>query len=193
MTAASRPTRRRGTIRTPWLIAMLLLASAALRIGAAVPAAMAEAGEEPPADTALSCTTQDGVMELFEAVRRREAAVESLERELAEKEHSIELAMVAMTRQREALIAAEESLAATLAIADSAADEDVARLVTVYENMKPKEAAPLFEEMDAEFAAGFIARMKPGAAAAVLSGMDPQKAYLISVVMAGRNAGAPTE
>lgn len=193
MTATIRARRRRGAIRAPWLIAMLLLASAALRLGAVVPAAMAEAGKDPPADTALTCTTQDGVMELLEAVRHREVAAESRELELAEKERSIELAMVAMTRQREALVAAEESLAATLAIADSAADEDVARLVTVYENMKPKETAPLFEEMDAEFAAGFIARMKPGAAAAVLAGMDPQKAYLISVVMAGRNAGAPTE
>ena len=47
--------------------------------------------------------------------------------------------------------------------------------------------------MDPGFAAGFIARMKPEAAAAVLAGMDPQKAYLVSAVLAGRNALAPTE
>jgi hypothetical protein len=33
--------------------------------------------------------------------------------------------------------------------------------------------------------------MRPEVAAAILSGLDPQKAYLISVTFAGRNAEAP--
>ena len=39
----------------------------------------------------------------------------------------------------EALKLAEERLSATLARADTAAEDDVARLTTVYENMKPKD------------------------------------------------------
>jgi flagellar motility protein MotE (MotC chaperone) len=45
--------------------------------------------------------------------------------------------------------------------------------------------------MAPDFAAGFLAQMRPDAAAAVLSGLDPNKAYTISVVLAGRNALAP--
>lgn len=78
-----------------------------------------------------------------------------------------------------------------LTIADDAAEGDVTRLVAVYENMKPKDATALFAVMDADFAAGFLARMKPEAAAAIMAGLDPKVAYTISAVLAGRNARAP--
>ena len=90
-----------------------------------------------------------------------------------------------------ALVAAEEDLAATISVADSAAEEDIARLTAVYENMKPKDAAALFEEMAPEFAAGFLGRMRPDAAGAVMAGLDPKTAYTISVLLAGRNADVP--
>jgi flagellar motility protein MotE (MotC chaperone) len=47
--------------------------------------------------------------------------------------------------------------------------------------------------MDPGFAAGFLGRMRPDAAAAVLAGMDPAAAYAISAIIAGRNARAPTD
>jgi flagellar motility protein MotE (MotC chaperone) len=80
-----------------------------------------------------------------------------------------------------------------MALSDSAADDDVARLVTVYEGMKPKDAAQLFEAMDPPFAAGFLARMAPEAAAAIFSNLPPGPAYALSVEMAGRNANAARE
>ena len=52
-------------------------------------------------------------------------------------------------------------------------------------------AALMFAVMDADFAAGFLARMKPEAAAAIMAGLDPKVAYTISAVLAGRNARAP--
>ena len=79
----------------------------------------------------------------------------------------------------------------TVAVADQAAEADVARLVTLYESMKPKEAAPVFEAMAPDFAAGFLARMRPDSAAQVLAGLKPETAYAISLLMAGRNANAP--
>ena len=89
--------------------------------------------------------------------------------------------------------AAEAKLASTLALADNAAENDLARMTSVYENMKPKEAAALFEEMSPDFAAGFLGRMRPDAAAAIMAGLSAPTAYTVSVVLAGRNASAPTE
>ena len=91
------------------------------------------------------------------------------------------------------LQSAEAALAATMTRAETAADADVARLVAVYEAMKPKEAAALFSEMEPQFAAGFLGRMKPEAAAAVMAGLPPKTAYSFSVLLAGRNAAAPRE
>ena len=80
-----------------------------------------------------------------------------------------------------------------LAVAEKAAEGDLSRLTSVYEAMKPKDAAALFEAMEPEFAAGFLGRMRPDAAAGIMTGLSPETAYMISVVLAGRNARAPTE
>ena len=51
----------------------------------------------------------------------------------------------------------------------------------------------VFESMDVVFAAGFISRMQRDAAARIMAGLSAEKAYAVSVVIAGRNAAAPTE
>ena len=59
--------------------------------------------------------------------------------------------------------------------------------------MNAKQAAALFEEMDPDFAAGFLGLLEPEKAAEILAGVSPSKAYALSVIVAGRNANAPTE
>ncbi|MEP4475030.1 MAG: hypothetical protein ABJ024_08265, partial [Lentilitoribacter sp.] len=78
-----------------------------------------------------------------------------------------------------------------MALANTAAEDDLVRLTAVYENMKPKDASALFEQMEPGFAAGFLGRMRADAAAGILSGLSPQVAYSISVILAGRNADIP--
>ena len=92
-----------------------------------------------------------------------------------------------------ALQQAEAALSATIARADTAAETDLAQLTTVYENMKPKEAADLFAQMPPRFAAGFLGMMRPDAAALIMTELDPEIAYSFSVVLAGRNANVPTD
>lgn len=140
----------------------------------------------PPENTA-----EQAPRELMEALIAREARVKEQELEQDKREQSLKLAREEIDKKLAELVRAEEELAATISIADKAADEDVAKLVTLYENMKPKEAAPLFQAMAPEFAAGFLTRMRPDAAAAVLSNIEPETAYAISVLIAGRNANAP--
>jgi flagellar motility protein MotE (MotC chaperone) len=103
---------------------------------------------------------------------------------------------VAETKLAEQLAAfeqAQKNLEATLAMADQAAERDIARMTTVYENMKPEEAAKIFERMDVSFAAGLLARMRPELAAKVLTGMTADAAYAVTVTVASRNAAVPTE
>jgi len=81
----------------------------------------------------------------------------------------------------------------TIALAESASDNDLDRLTKVYESMKPKQAAALFEQMNPNFAAGFLGRMRPEAAAMIMAGLSPEAAHSFSVVLAGRNANVPRE
>jgi len=141
--------------------------------------------------TGATCPADAGALAMLQSLKEREGRLAEQEANAAEKEQSLTLARVAVDQKIADLRTAEAKLASTIAMADQAADKDVSQLVTVYESMKPKDAARLFGEMDPNFAAGFLAKMRPEAAAAILSGLDPQKAYLISVTFAGRNAEAP--
>lgn len=178
-----------------FVIAVLLAGSGLLRIGLGAGHALARSGEADAAlvETPQACEPDGGALAMLADLRAREERLARREEQAADRQQALVLARAEIDEKLAALVAAEERLASTLTLADAAADKDVARLVAVYEKMKPKDAAQLFGEMAPDFAAGFIARMKPEAAAAVMAGLEPQKAYTISVLLAGRNAAAPRE
>ncbi|WP_096787082.1 MotE family protein [Rhodobacter sp. CZR27] len=173
------------------LLALLLASSGAMRLGSGIGAAMARAPEKPVDGAPLTCP--EPPLALAEALREREAQVRAQEDSMKERKAALDRADRTIRKRLDELAAAEAELSETLARADGAAEGDLSRLTSVYETMKPKEAAALFEAMAPEFAAGFIGRMRPEPAAAILSGMSAEAAYSVSVLLAGRNALAPTE
>lgn len=191
--AGRRPFRRpgRGVLV---VIAGFLFASGAVRlsgetghdlareIGLMIARAEASGQTRPAEDT-------PGFEDLLAAIRAREARLSEAEARLADRERALALAQEELDRGLAAMAEAEASLEGLLSLADTAAEEDIARLTSMYEAMKPAEAAALFDQMDPQFAAGFLGRMRADAAAQVLAGLPPDKAYTLSVVLAGRNAG----
>ncbi len=185
--------RRRAGHGALFIVAMLFATSGALRLGSGVGAALARAEDGPkvaePAAPAL-CETPAA---LAEALTLREGRLIAQEAALQDRLAALALADTAIAERMTKLQAMEEELKATLALADGAAEADLEKLTLVYQAMKPKDAAALFETMAPEFAAGFLGRMPPESAAAILSGMSSEAAYGVSVIVAGRNASAPTE
>lgn len=176
-----------------FLVALCLLASGLIRaglIGTALAEELAQAAE--PVPMAVDCPEPDPDI-LLTAIRDREDQLAAQELRLADRKQVLAVAEVQLADQIAALEQAEAKLATTLAIADQAAEKDLTRLTAVYENMKPKNAADIFATMDVGFAAGFLARMRPDAAAEIMSGLPTDRAYAISLDMAGRNAAVPTE
>ncbi|KPQ06419.1 MAG: hypothetical protein HLUCCA12_10535 [Rhodobacteraceae bacterium HLUCCA12] len=149
----------------------------------ATPAPATAAGDTPP-DTATTAALLVQLTRREESLREREAALRARESQMAS-------AIGQLQDQIAALQDAEEELAATMALADRAAEEDIARMIRVFESMKPEEAAQVFAEMAPEFAAGFLARLSPEAAAEIMAGLTPDRAYLLSTIVAGRNALVP--
>ena len=178
----------RGTLA---IIALLMASAGALRLGSGVGSALARVPETPPASAPLTCPAPPAA--LAEALRLREAEVALREASLADRLAALNLANGAIDQRLAELAAAEAELSETLALADGAAEADLTRLTAVYEAMKPKDAATLFQTMDPDFAAGFLGRMRPESAGAILSGMPAETAYAVSVLLAGRNSSVPTE
>lgn len=189
-----RATQGKGTL---FILTGLLLASGALRLGNEAGKAFASGTEaevsDAVSDSSEGCILEGAPAELAAALLARERRVTDLEMQLEDRFKALADAEEQLTARLAELREAEASLEAAIAGAETASSSDLARLISVYENMKPADAAALFEEMAPNFAAGFIGGMRPDAAAAILAGLEPTTAYAISVILAGRNAEVPTE
>lgn len=180
------------------VISTILIASAVLRIAGVSMEAFAleqvPAGQNTPEEieqkSSPSGEELDGLLKGFalreerlkieeQRISQRTAELEEFEKVIAAKISEMELA--------------ETQLRDVLAMANTAAEDDISRLTSVYETMKPKDAASVFEQMEPEFAVGLLSRMKVGAAASIMAGLSPETAYAISVVLAGRRAGSAGE
>lgn len=183
-----RRSRGRGAL---FIVAMLFAMSAALRLGSGVGAALANSDGQP-VDGATAPDGCDSPSALAQALTLREERIAAREAALQDRLAALALADDAITKRMAEMQAMEDQLRSTLSMADNAAEKDITGLAAVYQAMKPKDAAKLFEAMSPEFAAGFLSRLSPDSAAAILSAMSPEAAYGISVIVAGRNVGAPT-
>lgn len=198
---SKRQKKRRGSGRGALLIlAAVFMMSAGARLMSGTGAAIARELSQSVTPDAMKADAEGGVCEsdaetamLMTSLRDREERISQDEKMLSLKMKALELARSEFTKNMAELQDAEERLASTMTVASSAARDDLDKLTTVYESMKPKDASALFEQMSPDFAAGFLGRMRSDAAAAVLAGLKPETAYTISVILAGRNANAPRE
>lgn len=181
--------------RATFIILSCFLVSATIRLGTGGVALAEElaADTEPPPIAAPTPAPEPEVGSLLQSIRVRQEQLANREVEIAERQLELNFVEQRIAQQFAVLKQAEQKLADTLAIADSAAENDLKQLTEVYEKMKAKNAAEIFGTMEISFAAGFLSRMRPESAAGILSEMPPNAAYSISVVMAGKNANAPTE
>lgn len=183
------------------LITGLLMSSAMLRAFSSVALAedlVAQKATEsnhvdpaPPSNLKTEGSDRPSMTRLLKALQEREARVEAGERSLQMRTKALAIADAEVKQRLADMVQAEESLRRTLSLADSAAENDITNLITVYETMKPKDAAALFQKMEPTFAAGFLARMRPDIAAGIMTSLAPEVAYSISVIIAGRNASVP--
>lgn len=201
MKMADRTSKPRRKIRAGrgalWLLAGFMLLSAVLRFagetGAAIAREIAALGE-----SSGEMVDQDGadraeVEAVLKILADRMSDLDIREEAVSGQEAALAAAKAEIAEQLAVLVEAEARLRETISMAKGVSEGDLARLTTMYDTMKPKEAAPLFEQMAPEFAAGFIARMQPQSAADLMAALQPDIAYSISVVLASRNAGVPTK
>ena len=111
-------------------------------------------------------------------LEQREALLEAAERRIDEKIAELQLLRKAI---EDLLIRRDEQEEAQLT-----------SLVKIYENMKPKDAARIFEELDMAVLLDVIERMKERKTAPILAQMNPRRAKAITLELAQRR-GLPGE
>ncbi len=126
---------------------------------------------------------------LVAELRRVRSSLDERESELDAREEKLQTIEKRLRERLTEIEAARERLSRTAALVDDAAAKDVRRLAEMYEKMKPKQAGQIFNEMAPSFAAGFLGEMRPDVAALIMASMDADKAYAVSLLLAGRNVG----
>lgn len=121
---------------------------------------------------------------LLRAMDERSRQLDARSSDLAARARMLEVIEARATEQVQALQAERSALEATLAHIDQEAEAGIARLVEIYENMKPKDAARIFEAMPAEVAAGFVRRMAEKKSALVMGNLNAKHAYAITLALA---------
>jgi flagellar motility protein MotE (MotC chaperone) len=127
---------------------------------------------------------------LLRAMRERREQLDARAAEIADRVRTLEVIEKRVAEQVRALEEQRDALEATLTNAEQADDAELARLVTIYESMKPKEAARIFEAMPAAVAAGFIRRMREAKSAVIMANLGAGHAYAITLALA--NGGETT-
>jgi flagellar motility protein MotE (MotC chaperone) len=135
-------------------------------------------GGAPPieADTACPGTPTEIADVAMEARRRRDAALR-LESGVAAREAALQVEAARLA----ALKAQLDARAAGAKVEDEAR---VGQLVKVYETMKPKDAAQVFDRLEMPVLLSIAARMREVRLASILAAMDPAEARAVTMALA---------
>ncbi len=128
----------------------------------------------------------DTEIELLQALAKRRETIDLREREVENREA---LLTAAETRIEEKIASLEElqsRIESLLVQYDEQEERQITSLVKIYEAMKPKDAARIFEKLDMPVLLDVVERMKERKASAVLAKMDPTKAKSVTLELAQR-------
>lgn len=155
-------------------------------------AAPVAAPPAPPPEPPLSAAEKAVLLDL----RQRRQELDARETVLGERESMLAAAQDKLSARVEELQTLQQRLEAQDAAGRRQDDVSWQGLVKLYETMKPRDAATIFNDLAMPVLVQVMDRMKDGKAAAVLAAMDPDKARLLTQELARlrtRNAAVPQQ
>jgi flagellar motility protein MotE (MotC chaperone) len=155
-------------------------------------AAPAAEGQAPPAETAAAepadpTTMSKGEVELLQGLSQRREQLDARARDLDMREKLLAATEGRIDEKIAELKALEAKIDGMIKTHDAAEDAQLASLVKVYESMKPKDAARIFDKLDMAILITVAERMKEQKMAAVLAEMTPDSAKALTVELATRH------
>lgn len=178
---------------------------------AAAPAQQAQAQQAPAAQAPASSPRMSGAsssvqsladrdpttftraeIELLANLSQRREQLEQRAREIDLRESLLGAAEKRIDERLNELKKLEASIKQIVQQYDKQEEQNLQGLVKVYENMKPKDAARIFEKLEPNILLGVVERMKEAKLAAVLADMSPQTAQDLTVRLATRKQIPPS-
>jgi len=149
----------------------------------AVPAAL----EDEPQGQISKLITNDPTLltpaeiDLLQQLAERRQVLESREQEFEIRTGLLAAAESRIDKKVEELKVLRETISGLIKTFDAQQDAKLLSLVKIYENMKPKEAARIFEALEMDTLLEVAERMKERKLAPIMAKMDPEKARDMTV------------
>lgn len=165
-------------------------ASEAPQADAAAPAAEgAPAADQPPAEPSRLITEDPTLLtqseiDLLQQLAERRRVLESREQELEIRTGLLSAAEARIDKKVEELKVLRETISGLIKTFDEQQDAKLLSLVKIYENMKPKDAATIFEDLEMDTLLEVAERMKERKLAPIMAKMNPEKAREVTVELA---------
>ena len=138
--------------------------------------------EEPVADRNREFSAAE--REVLESLLTRRQQLDEREREVQLREKLLEAAEKRVEERVAELKAIEARIEQSLGKQEEERKAQLQNLVSMYENMKPKEAARIFDRLDMSVLLGVVQQMKTRKMAPILARMDSAVAQRLTVELA---------
>ena len=150
-------------------------------INTAPDAASAQPPSSPPyGEHAFSAAELD----VLQSLSKRRDELDKREQQVGQHEALLKAAEGEVDRKISELNKIKSELMELLNKQQTVQDERVTSLVKIYEGMKPKEAARIFDTLEMDVMMAVISKMSERKSSPILANMDPEKARLVTIKLA---------
>lgn len=142
-----------------------------------------------PAPLMEGCADVPEAVALAEVLRDRALRIERYQADLARQKAELADARAQIEDKLIQLQALKTDLRSRDTGRGQAVQQDIDRLVAVYDQMKPAEAAAVLSNLPTEFAAEILMRVQPESGARIIASVEPRQAALLTARMGARSIG----
>lgn len=122
--------------------------------------------------------------QVFEDLSARRKKLDQREKELMTREALIRAAEQELDRKYQELATLRQEIEGLLQQQSEEEEARIASLVKIYENMKPKDAARIFDTLDLDVLVSVMSRMSERRLSPILASMNPERARTITIMLA---------
>ncbi|SES72209.1 MotE family protein [Paracoccus homiensis] len=141
---------------------------------------------EPPG-LMQGCGDVPEAVALAEELRDRALRIERYLESVEARKAELAAAQTSLTRKLVELRAEKTGIQSHRSGNSAAVRDDIQRLIAVYDQMKPAEAAAIISNLPPDFAAEILIRLQPENGARIIASVEPQQAALLTAEMGARS------
>jgi flagellar motility protein MotE (MotC chaperone) len=133
----------------------------------------------------LELSSKNQIQTLYHLTARRKE-IETREKQLKQKEQKLDLVQQEIASKLKQLFGLQQEIKKTILKIDEQEKARILKLVKIYESMKPKDAARVFNKLDNNLIQQILENMSQKKIALILSEMDSQRVKEATVIFANK-------